>query len=98
VKALYLHLREHSLLLYEYERAFDPFTNEQQVRLPSATARENRGTCIDLVILFLSCLANAKLWPIYIQIVQGQIGHALAATWLREPEPRRFDVPAHSTP
>jgi hypothetical protein len=88
VEALYLHLKQDYHLVYEWERAFDEVTHEQQVRLPQAVRSENRGTCIDLALLFLSCLANAKVWPIFVN-VQGAEGHALAATWLTAPDPER---------
>lgn len=84
VEALYLHLSDDYHLLYEFERAFDEVTGEQQIRLPLMTGRANRGTCIDLVILFLSCLANAKLWPVYIHL-RGRADHSLGATWLEQP-------------
>ncbi len=81
VEALYLHLKQDHHLRYEYERAYDEATGEQQVRLPATVGEEGRGTCIDLTVLFLSCLANAKLGPLYVQ----SRGHAVAAAWLRKP-------------
>jgi hypothetical protein len=81
VGALYLHLKQDHRLRYEYEGAFDDLTGAQQVRLPGMIRQENRGTCLDLVLLFASCLANAKLWPILV-VTRG---HALAASWLHPP-------------
>jgi len=51
------------------------------VRLPATIGQENRGTCLDLALLFACCLANAKLCPIGIVIH----GHALAACWVTAP-------------
>jgi hypothetical protein len=94
-EALYLHLKNDHHLRYEFERRFDEATGRQFIRLPQHVQKENRGTCIDLVLLFLSCLANVKLWPVYIQ-VRLQNGsqvadHAIAGTWLEEPA---YDRPA----
>ena len=59
-------LYEQAVLAYEFERASDKATRAQQVRLPAATFRDNAGTCIDLTVLYLSCLAAAKLWPVFV--------------------------------
>src|SRR5262249_455061 len=85
VEAIYLHLEHAQHLRYEFERAFDVVSGEQRVRLPLQVGQQNRGTCLDLALLFASCLANAKLWPIV--VVVG--GHALAATWVTTPAPSR---------
>src|SRR5436305_2533334 len=58
VEAIYLHLKQDHRLRYEYESAFDDVTHEQQVRLPGVIRQQNRGTCLDLALLFASCLAN----------------------------------------
>jgi hypothetical protein len=84
VEAVYLHLKQDYHLIYEYERAFAEGTGAQQVRLPTTLLDENRGTCLDLALLFASCLTNAKLRPIVVG-VRGAQGHALAAVWLVEP-------------
>src|SRR5204862_142432 len=81
VEAIYLHLKQDHRLRYEHEGAFDDVTYEQQVRLPGAIRQENRGTCLDLALLFASCLANAKLWPIVVVVH----GHALTACWVTPP-------------
>jgi formylglycine-generating enzyme required for sulfatase activity len=85
VEALYLHLKQDCHLIYCHEPAFDDVSGEQDIRLPAVTLYESQGTCIDLTLLFLSCLANVKLCPIFVQLH----GHALAAVWVRPPEPRR---------
>jgi hypothetical protein len=90
-EALYLHVKNDYHLRYEYERGFNEATGEQFVRTPQMVGHENRGTCVDLVLLFLGCLANVRLWPVYIQIRikspwgDVEVDHALAATWLEEP-------------
>jgi hypothetical protein len=89
VEALYRHLKHDYHLVYEYERAFDEITKQQQLRLPAVTCRENAGTCLDLTVLFLSCLASAKLWPILVHVQGPDWAHALAACWLREPDKNR---------
>jgi hypothetical protein len=95
VEALYLHLKNDYHLTYEFERRFDDAVSQQFIRLPRHLAREQRGTCIDLVLLFLSCLANVKVWPVYIHIRissssdQQAVDHALAGFWIEEPWPNR---------
>jgi hypothetical protein len=90
VEALYLHLKNDAHLHYEYERAFDERTGHQVVRTGQLVGEESRGTCIDLVVLFLSSLANIKLWPVYVHIrlgdpALGVVDHALAGCWLQAP-------------
>jgi hypothetical protein len=85
VEAIYKHVHKHCGIKYKDERNFNPVTCEQLVRLAPAVRREG-GTCVDLVLLFLGCLANVKLWPVYVQVPGAEgIDHALAATWLEEP-------------
>lgn len=87
IEALYLHLRHDYQLIYELEPGFNPTTGEQRVRNPADVSRHNGGTCIDLVLLFLSCLAFPKLRPIYVQLRSGSDAHGLAGVWLKEPPP-----------
>jgi hypothetical protein len=93
VEALYLHLRNEYHLVYEFERVFDDRTGAQYVRAPFEVGEAQRGTCLDLAALVMSCLANAKLWPVYVHL-HGREGsdHALCATWLMEPKPDRQTV------
>lgn len=96
VEALYLHLKNDYHLRYEYEVRHDVRAKEQVIRLPQHITRESRGTCIDLVLLFLGCLANAKVYPVYGQLLlknaKGEpiAGHALAGVWLVEPYKKRL--------
>jgi hypothetical protein len=55
--ALYLHLKQDHRLRYEFERAFLEAKGVQRVRLPGEIRQENRGTCLDLALLF------ASAWP-----------------------------------
>src|SRR4051812_34304320 len=88
VEALYSHLMADHRLFYEFELAYDVTTGEQRVQPPAVTVRERKGTCIDLALLFLSCLAQAKLSPVYIQLNRPPDGHALAAAWVDPPAQR----------
>jgi hypothetical protein len=90
VEALYLHLKNDQHLRYEFERDFDERTGGQYVRVGRVLGEEGRGTCIDLVVLFLSCLSNVKLWPVYVQVrlpIPGSnlVDHALAGCWIDDP-------------
>src|SRR5436309_5511519 len=90
VEALYLHLMlmaDHRLF-YEFEAAFNVATGGQRIQLPAFTVQVKKGTCIDLAMLFLSCLAQAKLLPVYVQLNCSSGGHALAAAWIDPPDNR----------
>ena len=95
VEALYLHLKNDYHLRYEYEARHDAKAQAQVIRLPQHIEQEGRGTCVDLVLLFLGCLANAKVHPVYVQLLlknaKGEpiAGHALAGVWLVEPYKKR---------
>jgi tetratricopeptide (TPR) repeat protein len=85
VGAIYLHLMADHQLFYEFELAYHEATGEQQIQLPAVTAQVKKGTCIDLVLFFLSALAQAKLRPVYIQLNSLDGGHALAGAWIAPP-------------
>src|SRR5262249_29251758 len=87
-EALYLHLLADHHLFYEYELAFDAGTGAQRIQPPAVTVGEKKGTCIDLAVLFLSCLAQAKLLPVYVQLNKPGASHALAAAWIDPPADR----------
>jgi hypothetical protein len=91
VQALYLHLKQDHHIRYEYERDFIEISGEQRVRLPGTIRQENRGTCLDLALLFASCLANAKLCPIIVVFR----GHALTACWTTTPDRSRKTFIGH---
>src|SRR2546428_90773 len=46
------------------------------------------GRGVELARLFLSCLVQAKLQPVYVQLNQSSTGHALAAVWITTPAHR----------
>lgn len=86
VEALYFHLKNDLHFTYSAELGYDEGKKVRWVRLPGATVYSQRRTCIDLVVLFMSCLANAKLSPIYIHLL-GDPNHSLAGVWIGKPDP-----------
>ncbi|MBE5964310.1 MAG: DUF3320 domain-containing protein [Lachnospira sp.] len=52
----------------------------QRVRLPHTVIEQKQGTCIDLAILYASCLESVGLHPLLI----FNKNHAYAACWLEE--------------
>lgn len=52
----------------------------QRVRLPDVVLSEKLGTCLDLSVLYASCLETVGLHPLIIIIK----GHAFVACWLEE--------------
>jgi hypothetical protein len=92
VEAIYLHLMADWHLIYKFEPAFYVQSGAQQIRLPAMTVVDQQGTCIELALLFLSCLANVKLASVYVQLNQGDGGHALAAAWIDPPQARKEEM------
>ena len=56
------------------------FEEAQRIRMPDAVLETGQGTCLDLAVLYCSCLEAVGLNPLMI-IVQG---HAFAGCWLEE--------------
>jgi hypothetical protein len=54
--------------------------NSQRLRTPSEIVFENHGTCLDLTLLFVSCLEWIELFPV---ILQTDV-HAFAGYWVSE--------------
>lgn len=52
----------------------------QRVRLPHRVLEEKLGTCLDLTLLYVSCLEAVGLYPLIVFIK----GHAFAGCWLEE--------------
>lgn len=52
----------------------------QRVRMPSAVAEQKMGTCIDLSLMYASCLEAVGLHPLIIL----KTGHAFCGCWLVE--------------
>ena len=56
------------------------YEGTQRVRLPHTVLTSKCGTCLDLAVLYCSCLENAGLNPLII----FNEGHAFAGCWLEE--------------
>lgn len=56
------------------------YEGTQRVRLPDAVLTSKSGTCLDLAVLYCSCLENVGLNPLLI----FNEGHAFAGCWLEE--------------
>ena len=52
----------------------------QRIRLPHKVLENKQGTCLDLAVLYVSCLEAAGLFPLIVFIQ----GHAFAGCWLDE--------------
>jgi hypothetical protein len=79
-EAIYACLGNQYDLTYEFERWF--FQGQQTIRTPADIITAGRGTCLDLVILYLRCLANADLVPVFVHLIDRGEGHALAGVRL----------------
>lgn len=73
--AIFNTLKEHGIVYSNPPASFNEF---QKVRTPSEVLHEYKGTCLDLAILYCSCLENIGLNPILITIK----GHAFAGCFL----------------
>ncbi len=52
----------------------------QRIRMSHAVLEQKQGTCLDLAVLYASCLEAAGLYPLLV----FQKGHAFAGCWLEE--------------
>lgn len=52
----------------------------QRIRMPHVLTNQKQGTCLDLSILYASCLEAAGIFPLLVFIK----GHAFAGAWLEE--------------
>ncbi len=71
------------------------YESAQRVRLPDNVLTSKRGTCLDLAVLYCSCLESIGLNPLII-VVEG---HAFAGCWLEEqcfPDCVQYDYSAIS--
>ncbi|MCR4794808.1 MAG: DUF4011 domain-containing protein [Ruminococcus sp.] len=73
--AIYAALQEQNIA---YAMPPASFEEAQRIRMPDTVLELKQGTCIDLSVLYCSCLEAAGLNPMLI-LVQG---HAFAACWL----------------
>lgn len=88
--AIYGALQEYNIAYHMPPASYE---QGQRVRLPHTVLNEKAGTCLDLAVLYASCLEAAGLNAI-INVIKG---HAFAGAWLEEdtfPECMEDDVSA----
>ena len=73
--AIYAALQEQNIA---YAMPPASFEESQRIRMPDTVLENKQGTCLDLTVLYCSCLEAAGLNPVIV-LVQG---HAFAACWL----------------
>ena len=73
--AIYAALQEQNIA---YTMPPASYEQAQRIRMPDAVLESKQGTCLDLAVLYCSCLEAAGLNPL-ILMVQG---HAFAGCWL----------------
>ena len=76
VAAIYEALREESLIYVSTPASFEDVG--QRIRLADKVLNEKLGTCLDLTLLFASCLEAVQINPILIL----KNGHAFLGAWL----------------
>lgn len=76
--AIYAALQEENIAYTMPPASFEK--TGQRVRIPEYVLEKKQGTCIDLAVLFASCLEAININPI-LMIVKG---HAFVAYWLEE--------------
>ena len=76
--AIYKALQEQNIVYSEPPASFEK--TGQRVRLCDEVLSQKMGTCLDLALLFTSCLEAIGLFPLLIL----QKGHAFAGLWLEE--------------
>lgn len=76
--AIYNALQKKAIVYNEPPPSYE--TVGQRIRLPHKVLENKQGTCLDLTVLYVSCLEAAGLFPIIIFIK----GHAFAGCWLDE--------------
>ncbi|MBR1432928.1 DUF4011 domain-containing protein [Ruminococcus sp.] len=75
--AIYAALQEQNIA---YTMPPASFEEAQRIRMPDAVLDGKQGTCLDLAVLYCSCLEAVGLNPLLIMIQ----GHAFAGCWLEE--------------
>jgi pSer/pThr/pTyr-binding forkhead associated (FHA) protein len=89
-KVIYDCLSTQYHLRYEAELSYSPKRKIQKVRLShqilgSTDSNKGSGTCIDLSVLFVSCLENAGLKPLFFLIKdKTNCAHAFAGCWQQD--------------
>ena len=69
------------------------YENAQRIRMPDAVLETKSGTCLDLSVLYCTCLEAVGLNPLLVLVK----GHAFAACWLDNetfPDCLQFDMTA----
>ena len=74
--AIYTALSEHKIIYSTIPASFEEYG--QRVRLPDVVLSQKLGTCLDMALLYASCLEAAGIHAIIIVIT----GHAFAGGWL----------------
>lgn len=88
--AIYAALQEENI---SYTMPPASFEEAQRIRMPDVVLEGKTGTCLDLAVLYCSCLEAVGLHPLLI-IVNG---HAFAGCWLEEetfPDCIQYDAAA----
>ncbi len=88
--AVYAALQEENIA---YTMPPASFEEAQRIRMPDTVLEGRNGTCLDLAVLYCSCLEAVGLHPLLI-IVNG---HAFAGCWLEEetfPDSIQYDCSA----
>ena len=78
VEAIYKSIAEQGIAYVSHGQIFDE--NRQIISTPSDILRQKLGNCLDLTLLFASCLEEAGLNPLIVVVD----GHAFTACWLVE--------------
>lgn len=76
VEAIYKAIAEQGIAYVSHGQIFDE--NRQIISTPSDILRQKLGNCLDLTLLFASCLEESGLNPLVVVID----GHAFTACWL----------------
>ena len=90
IGAIYAALQEQNIA---YTMPPASFEEAQRVRTPDAVLEGKSGTCIDLAVLYCSCMESVGLNPLLVIIN----GHAFAGCWLENetfPDCLQFDCAA----
>ena len=74
--AIYTALSEHKIIYSTIPASFEEYG--QRVRLPDVVLSQKLGTCLDMALLYASCLEAVGIHPIIVVIE----GHAFVGGWL----------------
>ena len=74
--AIYTAMSEHDIIYSTISANFEEYG--QRVRLPDVVLSQKLGTCLDMALLYASCIEAVGIHPIIVVIA----GHAFAGGWL----------------